>query len=272
MPQFKPTLHIPEVQLTLESLYLKLARHALSQAESTSQTLQKLTEEWNRLEEQERILRELEETMIEGNLDQWVVAELMGDEELPDEGYEESDVREWIYAAMEEIAISLVDYLQASLDRTYGELIENLVLVHICSCCAVEAHINTVARLSLRAKAFEYFENMPLEGKWLLLPQLNQWEPFNPGLEPFQSFSMAVKYRNKLVHYKPKKELWRSGQPPEVLGVLGLTIDDGWKSLEGCTEMIRELHIRQDIEEPSWLSLEPFSYFDLSFKDTCPPE
>ena len=113
------------------------------------------------------------------------------------------------YDKLEPIYIQMED-AEYSIGAAYGPHLQHLALTHILCAAATEAHINQVAKKTLTGKFRDQFEKVSLEGKWLFLPRMTGRDCFDQGAEPFQSFSMLVKYRNELVHYKGKKEKWES--------------------------------------------------------------
>ena len=113
-----------------------------------------------------------------------------------------SDELEPVYKEMEEakrrIAVACSPYLQ------------HIALTYILCFTALEVHINTTAKDSLEGKLRDSFEKISIKGKWLFLPKMLSQSTFDPGSEPFQSFSKLTNYRNELIHYKGGSDQWNA--------------------------------------------------------------
>ena len=149
----------------------------------------------------------------------------------------------------------------------YGPFIQNIVITHVlCTACA-EAHINMHAKNNFHGKVFESFDKLTLEGKWLILPQLVGNSKFDPGKEPFQSFSKMIKYRNKLVHYKGIKEEWdlRNKGIPKFLDDLGITLAKAKKSIITIRKLFIAFAELIDASPPYWLR-DGYDDLDISLR------
>ena len=137
----------------------------------------------------------------------------------------------------------------------YGLQIQYLALVHILCAAAAEAHINQIAKEELTGKFRDQFEKVSLEGKWLFLPKMLGGSSFDQRSEPFQSFSMLIKYRNALVHHKSKKENWEGFEqgPPKFLHTLGLSLQEADRSVRSVRLMFIELSKIIKRKPPYWL-------------------
>lgn len=149
------------------------------------------------------------------------------------------------------------------LGKSYGPFLQSLAATHILSAASLETHINIQAKSLLTAKVLDLFEPFSLEAKWLFLSKLIDGIGFNPGKEPFQSFSALVKFRNKLVHYKDQTEEWVSPGVPTFLEKIGLTLEAGRRSIKCVEEMIVALSKQLKAEIPSWIKSESINYFDF---------
>jgi len=117
--------------------------------------------------------------------------------------------------------------------------IQSIACVHIFAAAALEACINSAAQERLKGKSLNEFDKLSLEGKWLFLPQLISIEKFDPGAEPFQSFSRLVSFRNKLIHLKSVTmsldDVLNDSNP------LGLGLTSAGRSLEAAGKMLSNL-------------------------------
>jgi hypothetical protein len=175
------------------------------------------------------------------------------------------------YDEHERLAIAMEDQ-EYEIGLVYGLFLQHLAIVHVLCVTSLEAHITTRAKEALGGRFFGDFERIPLETKWLFLPKLLGVPGFDPGAEPFQSFSQLVKYRNKIIHYKARKEEWnRQGGVPSFLEKLGFTLKAAQNSLDSVKNMITELANQLKQEPPHWLLAEGGSYlgteFELSYPD-----
>ena len=158
------------------------------------------------------------------------------------------------YDELEPIYISMesADY---GISAAYGPHLQYLALTHILCAAASEAHINQMSKETLTGNFRDQFERVSLEGKWLFLPKMIGGDTFDQGAEPFQSFSILIKYRNELVHYKGKKENWAGFEqgPPTFFAKLGLSLPEAHRSLQTIKKMILELSRMTQREPPFWL-------------------
>lgn len=150
--------------------------------------------------------------------------------------------------------------------RAYGIMIEQIAIVQVLSAATLESHINLFAKDHLGSKEFAYFERLSLEAKWLFLPRMLLTPTFQVDREPFQSFSHLVKVRDKLLHFKGLKEDWVSGEPPNFLLQIGLTLAQSQEAIKTVTGMITSLALANKQEPPYWLdaSIDQRNYFDVS--------
>jgi hypothetical protein len=142
-----------------------------------------------------------------------------------------------------------------NIGSAFGPYLQHIAITHILCTTAAEAHINMVAEEQLTGKHREHFNKIPLEGKWLFLPKILGKAGFDPGAEPFQSFSTMIKHRNMLVHYKGQREEWRwiSEGEPSFLEKLGLSLREAERSLTAVKEIILALSDMIGRERPYWL-------------------
>lgn len=166
------------------------------------------------------------------------------------EKYQDDPAKE--YDELEPISIQMED-AEFSIGAEHGCQIQQIASIHIFCSASLEAFINSRGKDLLNGKYRDTFESMSLEGKWLFLPKLNGLNGFDPGINPFQDFSKMVKYRNQLVHYKSKKEKWKSPGIPEFLVKLGLTLDCAKNSLLAVGNMIDNYCGQTNEESPYWL-------------------
>jgi len=171
------------------------------------------------------------------------------------------------YSELEPIAIAIVDNLHLRLEEAYKPYLEALSLIYLLGVASLEAHINIRAENTLTGTHLEHFDKLSLEGKWLFYPKITGKSGFDPGREPFQSFSKIVKNRNKLVHYKNRQELWQSGKVPQFVDALGLNL----KAVQHAVAVVKQmmLAIAKQFKEnaPDWLKNKPISYFTFFTKE-----
>lgn len=222
-----------ETSLLIDALYLHAARKALEEAKKSTKEIEKALGYFESLRQEESDILESHN----------------GDSS---DAY---DKLEPIYIAMDS-----ADY---SIGKAYGPHLQSIVIVHILSVATLEYHINFLARESLSGRFLVNFDRLSLDGKWLYLPNMLNLHGFDPGKEPFQSFSRLLKYRNKLVHYKGKREEWIDGKPPSFLEEIGLTLNAAKKSISCVQNMILEISNQMKKKPPFWLrdNLTSMDYF-----------
>jgi len=167
------------------------------------------------------------------------------------------------YDELEPIAIQM-ESAHSELGEAYAPLFKEVATVHILIAACLEAHINSLAEEKLNGKELEYFHNIALEAKWLFLPQILGLSGFNVGTEPFQRFSVLIKYRNNLIHYKKKEEKWQYGVIPDFTSKLGLKLKEARLSILCAEKMITVLSKQLKLDPPYWLrsDLNKMDYFD----------
>jgi hypothetical protein len=163
---------------------------------------------------------------------------------------------------MEALAIKIEneEYL---LGAAYGPFIEGLSVTHILCVASLEAHVNGEAERILSGRAWDHFEKMPLESKWLFFPGTDLARKFDPGKEPFQGFARLVKFRNRLVHYKPRREEWQPPGIPAFIEDLGITEDAGGASLKAVKGMVSCLSSILGRDPPHWLQGRDLNFFGV---------
>jgi len=176
------------------------------------------------------------------------------------------------YDELESVYIQMDD-AQYDLGAAHGPLMEHAATVHILSAAALEAHVNAQAdsligggKVPNGRKLLEHFDRLPLDGKWLLLPRFLGKQGFDPGAQPFQGFAELVKLRNALVHYKLKKEDWKSLELPDFIEDLGLNLASAESSLKAVKGMIESLATQLGQETPDWLRVSSANFFDVEFE------
>lgn len=158
------------------------------------------------------------------------------------------------YDELEPLYIQMED-AEYKIGSAYGPYLQHIAMTHIFCTTAAEAHINMVAEERLTGKHRAHFDRIPLEGKWLFLPKILGKVGFDPGAEPFQGFSMMIKRRNMLVHYKRQREQWRgfSEGEPGFLEELGLSLTEARRSLAAVKKIILALSDMIGRDRPYWL-------------------
>lgn len=170
------------------------------------------------------------------------------------------------YGELEPIAIAIVDNLHPGLEEAYKPYLEALSLTYLLSVASLEAHINIHSEKTLTVTQLEHLDKLSLEGKWLFYPKISGKAGFDPGREPFQSFSKIIKNRNKLVHYKNKQEMWQSGKVPQFVDALGLNLKAAENAVVVAKQMMLALAKQFKEKAPEWLKDEPISYFTFFTK------
>lgn len=116
----------------------------------------------------------------------------------------------------------------------------------IFSALCLEVFINQEYASNAETKKIDDDQHLSLETKWLMLPLLlGSSKTFDKGTYPFQTFIDVIKTRNnRLVHFKPKKEIELSGQPvsQEYFGDLINNIELAMKYFQCIADMIKELN------------------------------
>jgi hypothetical protein len=164
----------------------------------------------------------------------------------------------------ERIAIS-TEHQFETVGFAYAPVLEHIAIVHLLCANCLEATINAIGKDLLNGSMFEEFDKLSLTGKWLFLPKIQKLEGFDPGKDPFQSFSRMVKFRNFLTHYRPKKESGPGFAVPTFLASLGLTVEDAESSVKVTRKMVGEIHKQLKREMDYGWDAERWTYFGLDF-------
>jgi len=174
-----------------------------------------------------------------------------------DDFYKAYDDLEPIYIQMESA--------EYSLGAAHAPLLQALAATHIFCAASLEAHINLRSEEYLKGSYHEQFQKLSLEGKWLFLPQVLGRQGFDPGGEPYQSLEAMIGYRNRLIHYKPRREVWKSPGVPAFLSKLGLTVDAAERSLTSTPRIIAALAEKLGAKVPYWIQeeLSATNYFKV---------
>jgi hypothetical protein len=166
--------------------------------------------------------------------------------------------------ALEELAIQIEDGARGEVEASFRPLIENIVVTHIMCVACLEAYINIVAKDSFGGKCLDYFERLPLEAKWLYMPSLMNKAVLDPGREPFQSFSMLIKIRDKLIHYKPTFEDYEGKLFPGYVDELHLSVSAGELSVNLVPKLVEAICTQIGRRPPSWIGRKFYScYYHL---------
>jgi hypothetical protein len=227
-----------ETELLIDALYLHAARQACARASNAVNGIRLANARWKFLVQQERK----------------VLAKYSGDAQAP-------------YDELESICIQMesADY---QIGEAHAPIIKESAAVHFLSCAALESHINSVAKSELSGEYYASFDRLSLETKWLYLPKLRRWKGFEPDRAPFEDFVMSIRFRNRLVHYKPRKERWVQGRVPAFLEGLGLTVRHAEASVLAAEAMIDALAKMRGKKSPYWLrrDLNEMDYLKMSIE------
>ena len=167
------------------------------------------------------------------------------------------------YDRFESLAIQMESF-EYGVGTAYGLLLEHVGAIHMLCVATLEAHINIRGKEFLSNRQWTTFERLAVDAKWLYFPPLRGIAGFDPGVEPFQGFDRLIKIRNRLAHYKPRKEEWRgSAVPPSFLVGLGLTLEAADQSLVVVKNLVRELAGQLGEPEPWWLDSDASNFFGL---------
>lgn len=171
------------------------------------------------------------------------------------------------YSMIEPLVIQM-EGLEYGVGSAHGVLLGNVGPVHILCSAALESHINIRAESFFTSRRIlDAFERLSLDAKWLMFPRIRGLSGFDTGREPFQGFDRLVKFRNRLVHYKTRREAWKGAAvPPDFLRDLGLTTDDSAHSLDAVKGMTTELARQLGESAPWWVERESTNFFKLETK------
>ena len=173
------------------------------------------------------------------------------------------------YDRFEPLAIQMESF-EYRVGTAYGLLLERVGAIQMLCVATLEAHINIRGEEVLPKRQWKTFERLSVDAKWMYFPLLRDVTGFDPGSEPFQGFDRLIKIRNRLAHYKPKRENWRgSAVPPDFLVDLGLTLEAADQSLVVVKRMVGELAGKLGEQEPWWLNSDGSDFFGL--KNDDPP-
>lgn len=178
--------------------------------------------------------------------------------------YEAWDLGDEIDISFSNEESDYVEGLKAEAKAASGLFLQTAAATHIFCVAALEAHINKTAKKYIKAKKFEHFEKLSIEGKWLFLPQLLGKNDFDPGNQPFQGFSKLIQIRNKLVHHKGNKVTYSLTRGPIGLyESLGLSVEEASKSVESTKKMIENISELLGHEKPTWTKSTSYEYLRL---------
>lgn len=183
--------------------------------------------------------------------------------------YEMWDLGDEIDISFEKEQVDYVKGLKSEKNTASGNFLQSAASVHIFCVAALEAYINKIAQQLIKGKHFQHFEKLPIEGKWLFLPQLLGKPSFDPGEQPFQNFSKLIKLRNKLVHHKGKKiPVNFPHDSIEAYESLALSVGEIEKSVDSTIKMIKKLSELFNNETPNWIEDTNHKYLRMEFDMT----
>jgi hypothetical protein len=155
-----------------------------------------------------------------------------------------------------------IENLEHRVVEAHGAVLRELVLAHILSAAALEAHINIRAETLLPEQEWAAFERLAIDDKWLFLTRLRGLPGLDVGGQPFQDFDRLIKIRNRLVHDKLEKEPDHGFEDPASFGQkLGLTFDDVDRSLRAVKAMVERLASQLGEDRAPWWLDSPGSHF-----------
>jgi hypothetical protein len=141
------------------------------------------------------------------------------------------------------------------LGHDFGLCIQSIVLAHVFSALTLETHINAAAAAHLSGRARDEFDDLSIKGKWLFLPRLLNKESFDPGAEPYQSFSTLVAIRNRLVHAKSHDAAKVRGASRSPRELLSTGVREASRSVGTVRKMVLALATFLGVEPPAWLKI-----------------
>jgi len=177
--------------------------------------------------------------------------------------YEAWDLGDEIDVSFSNEQVTLVEDLKSTAKEASSRSLQAAATTHMFCIAALEAHINKIASSCMKSKMFDHYEKLPIEGKWLLLPQLLGKTGFDPGQQPFQDFSHLIKIRNALVHYKGKKVAGFYADSADLYKPLGLTVEEATTSVEATKKMIIKLAEIMAHDAPNWIQDTAAEYLNV---------
>lgn len=177
--------------------------------------------------------------------------------------YEVWDLGDEIDVSFSKEEIKYVEDLKDKAKEAFSRVLQSTATTHMFCVAALEAHINKIASSYIKAKMFDHYEKLSIEGKWLLLPQLLGKRGFEPGHQPFQDFSHLIKTRNVLVHYKGKKIPGFYADSTDLYKPLGLTVEEAHTSVEATKKMIVRLAEIMELAPPKWIQDTAAEYLNV---------
>lgn len=91
----------------------------------------------------------------------------------------------------------------------YAPVLEHIAIVHLLCANCLEATINAIGKDLLDGSMFGEFDKLSLTGKWLFLPKIRELKGFDPGREPFQSFTQQSVSNSMQYFGRPCSNCWR---------------------------------------------------------------
>ena len=142
------------------------------------------------------------------------------------------------------------------LEILYEPVVSEYSLATVAAAASAEAYINEVAEIVISGRTSrEYFDKLPLQAKWLFLPQLLGYKRvFQLDRDPLQSFNALIRNRNALVHFKGSSHTLEAAAMPLFLSDLGLLPKSIEQSIAAVRELIRQFSLAwRGSNGPGWL-------------------
>lgn len=239
----------------VDAMYFHAARQSYENAVSLKAPIDRVQENHDRLTQYYYRLEEIRDKKLNDDWDE-------EDEEDEDTCLDANA----LFDKLESVAIQL-ENTNHDVGVAYGPFLQALATVHILSTASLESHINNRAKDFLDGRMLDQFERISLEAKWLMLPKMIGATGFDPGAQPYQSFSKLITLRNELVHYKGREEEWSSDLPaPTFLEKIGLTLKDAKQSVDAVKGMVESFANQIKQAPPYWIRASQISYFDFSIE------
>lgn len=232
--RFEPILEAPHTILLADAMYVAVSAAALGRAGKASKRLPALR---NRAERLAQRIDDVRESDLSAS-DRYDRVETLS---------RQAEGAEFLLAA------------------AYSPYISELATVHIAATAALESHANSMVASRLSGQARKEFEFLGLEAKWELLPTLFGKPSFKREREPLQSIIRVSRYRNRLVHYKKRKELFNPPGTPLFLKRLGLELAEAERSHASTRKAIEVLAKHIDKPRPAWLDHPTSHFFDIEW-------
>ncbi len=181
-----------------------------------------------------------------------------------DEGRQDRDLPDY-HDTLVEVGRNIEDtYYQ--LVRAFRPSWQHCAEAIILSALSIEAHMNRrIIELVTASSARKRLTKAtpPHEKVQKILAHLGK-KQFNKSEQVFADYVSLVRYRNNLVHYKPRLTLHDDGRPPKLPEELGLIPREAKRAVRVAEGLIESFSHRLGLDAPAWIRRDIDHFFDFA--------